>query len=95
MSGMDNLKAAVANANTVMDGAATLIGGLRQRLAAAQAEVANAGANSPELDGLKSDLDTHAAALTSALAENTSAAPAESPTPESAPVVDPAAAPTG
>lgn len=91
---MVDLQNAVANADTVMQGAATFIGGLRARLATAQQELANANANSPALDSLKTDLDTNAASLASAMAENTSAAPAEAPTPADAPVVDPAAVPT-
>lgn len=91
---MDKLLEAVRNANSVMDSAATLIGGLRARVAQAQAEAQAAGANLPALDNMASDLDTHAQALAAATAENTSAAPSEQPDASTAPVVDPAAAVT-
>lgn len=91
---MSKLLDAVRNATTVMDGAATFIGSQKARLAAVKAELDAQGVQSAELDAAIVALDTEAAELTSAMAEGTAAAPAENPTPDTAPVVDPATAPT-
>jgi len=85
---MDKLKQEVAEAVTVMGGAATLIGALRARVKQVQDEAAGAGVDLASLDALANDLDTNANALAEAMKENTEAA-AEPPAPVPEAPVDP------
>lgn len=83
---MERLKQEVAEAVTVMGGAATLIGALRARVAEAKAEAAGKGVDIEALNTLSTDLDANANALAEAMKENTEAV--KEPAPE-----EPAAAP--
>jgi hypothetical protein len=65
---LDDLTASVAAEGTVIDSAVALINGLAEQLAAA-------GTDPAKLAALKSDIDAKAAALASAVAANTPAAP--------------------
>lgn len=90
---MDRLKQEVAEAVTVMGGAATLIGALRARVKAVQDEANAKGVDLDALNTLSNDLDANANALAEAMKENTGAAtepPAEEPAADpAAPPVDP------
>lgn len=77
---MERLKQEVAEAVTVMGGAATLIAALRARVKAAQEEAAGKGVDLEALNTLATDLDTNANALAEAMKESTQAA--SEPTPE-------------
>lgn len=87
---MDRLKQEVAEAVTVMGGAAALIVALRARVKAVQDEAAAAGVDLPTLDALATDLDTNANALAEAMKENTEAAAEPAPAPETPPADTPA-----
>jgi len=92
---MSNVLDVVRKATTVMDGAAAFIASQRASFAAVKAELDGKGVESAELTTAIENLDREAAELTSAMAENTSAAPTENPSPDAAPVIPVEDAPQG
>lgn len=84
MSALSDLQVAVANEDTVIASAITLINGFAAQLAAA-------GTDAAALAALQADVTARASALAAAVASNTPAAPA--PAPASAPVEAHAPAP--
>ncbi len=78
MSNLDNITREVAETNTVIESAITLIAGLKTQLDAAIA-AQQAGDDGVALDALAAQLDTNANRLAAAIAASTVAAPVVTP----------------
>jgi hypothetical protein len=76
MAALDDLKAAVAAEDTVVDSAVTLLQGLKAAL-----DAAIASGDPAALTALSADITAKTKALSDAVAANTPAAPAPSPAP--------------
>lgn len=72
---LDALATQVAETNTVIGSAVTLIQGIAAQLAQVQAELAAVGIDNARLNELATSLDTTEQALAAAVAANTPAAP--------------------
>ena len=78
MAAIDDLAAAVAKEDTVIQSAITLIQGIPALIAAA-------GVDPVKLAALQTDITAQTAALSAAVAANTPAAPAPAPAPAATP----------
>jgi hypothetical protein len=72
---LDALKDQVTQSTTVEQSAITLITGIASQLAQVSAQLAAAGADTAALDGIRTNLQTSAAALAAAVTANTPSAP--------------------
>ena len=83
MAALDDLAAAVAKEDTVIDSAIALINGIPALIAAA-------GVDPAKLAALQADISAKSDALAAAVTANTPAAPAPAPAPAAAPAATPA-----